>query len=66
VVEADWTPRGAAQATALIMRRQPKITAIFVQNDTMAIGVLSQLAATGRRAASAGPSASVLAEVEDA
>jgi LacI family transcriptional regulator len=49
VVEADWTLRQAAAATRLLLQRQPGITALFVHNDTMAIGVLSALAATGRQ-----------------
>jgi LacI family transcriptional regulator, galactose operon repressor len=49
VVEADWTPGRAADATRLLLHRLPQITAIFVQNDTMAVGVLSALAAAGRR-----------------
>ncbi|MBO0774839.1 MAG: LacI family DNA-binding transcriptional regulator [Actinobacteria bacterium] len=49
VVEADWTPRRAADVTSLLLQRQPDVTAIFVHNDTMAIGVLSALAAAGRR-----------------
>jgi LacI family transcriptional regulator len=49
VVEADWTPGRAAEATRLLLQGQPPITAIFVHNDTMAVGVLSALAAAGRR-----------------
>ena len=49
VVEADWTPGRAAEATSLLLQRQPRITAIFVHNDTMAVGVLSALAAAGCR-----------------
>lgn len=49
VVEADWSPRRAAAATRLLLQRRPRITAIFVHNDTMAIGVLSALAAAGLR-----------------
>lgn len=49
VVEADWTPGGAAEAVRLLLRRAPHLTAIFAQNDTMAIGVLSALAESGRR-----------------
>ena len=49
VVEADWTPGRAADATRLLLQRQPRITAIFVHNDTMAVGVLSALAAAGYR-----------------
>jgi LacI family transcriptional regulator len=47
VVEADWTLRRAAEATRLLLQRRPRITAIFVHNDTMAIGALSALAAAG-------------------
>ena len=49
VVEADWTPGGAAAATHLLLTRVPETTAIFVHNDAMAIGVLSAVAGTGRR-----------------
>ena len=49
-VEADWTPGTAAAATRLLLERDPGMTAIFVHSDTMAIGVLSALAAAGRRA----------------
>src|SRR6185437_325074 len=48
-VESDWTPGGAAVATRLLLQREPGITAIFVHSDTMAIGVLSALAAAGRQ-----------------
>ena len=48
-VEADWTTGGAAAATRELLDRAPDITAIFVHNDTMAIGVLSALAAAGRQ-----------------
>jgi LacI family transcriptional regulator len=48
-VEADWTTSGAAAATHELLGRAPGITAIFVHNDTMAIGVLSALARAGRR-----------------
>jgi LacI family transcriptional regulator len=48
VVEADWTPGGAATATRLLLERVPDATAIFVHNDAMAIGVMSAVAKTGR------------------
>src|SRR3984885_795326 len=48
-VESDWTPGGAAAATRLLLQRDPGMTAIFVHSDTMAIGVLSALAAAHRR-----------------
>jgi LacI family transcriptional regulator, galactose operon repressor len=47
--ESDWTPGGAAVATRLLLQREAGITAIFVHSDTMAIGVLSALAAAGRQ-----------------
>jgi LacI family transcriptional regulator len=47
--EADWTPGTAAAATRLLLERGPRMTAIFVHSDTMAIGVLSALASAGRR-----------------
>jgi LacI family transcriptional regulator len=47
--EADWTPGTAAAATRLLLERDPGMTAIFVHSDTMAIGVLSALAAAHRR-----------------
>jgi LacI family transcriptional regulator len=49
VVEADWTAGGAAAATRLLLERERTLTAVFVHSDTMAIGVLSALAAAGRR-----------------
>lgn len=49
VAEADWTPRGAAAATRLLLERSPAISAIFVHSDMMSIGVLSAAWETGRR-----------------
>jgi LacI family transcriptional regulator len=49
VVEADWTPAGAASATRLLLERHPEVTGIYVHSDMMAIGVYSAVAATGRR-----------------
>lgn len=49
VVEGDWTPKGGADAARLLLERSPGITAIFVHNDMMAIGVLSALQASGRK-----------------
>jgi LacI family transcriptional regulator len=49
VVEADWTPGGAAMATRLLVEREPRVTAIFVHSDVMSIGVYSALSAMGRR-----------------
>ena len=49
VVEADWTAGSAASATRLLLERERALTAVFVHSDAMAIGVLSALAAAGRR-----------------
>ncbi|MBO0824387.1 MAG: LacI family DNA-binding transcriptional regulator [Actinobacteria bacterium] len=49
VAEADWTPKGGAAATRLLLERSPGITAIFVHSDVMAIGVLSALDRAGRK-----------------
>jgi LacI family transcriptional regulator len=49
VTEGDWTPRGGAEATSILIQRAPELTAIFVHNDTMAMGVLSALSRAGRR-----------------
>ncbi len=49
VAEGDWSPKGGAAATRLLLERWPSITAIFVHGDVMAIGVLSALSRAGRR-----------------
>ncbi len=49
VAEGDWTPRGGATATRLLLERSPGLTAIFVHSDVMAIGVSSALWQAGRR-----------------
>jgi LacI family transcriptional regulator len=49
VAEGDWTPKGGAAATRLLLERSPRITAIFVHSDTMAMGVLSALSKAGCR-----------------
>jgi len=49
VEEGRWQIDEAAAATRRLFERRPKLTAIFAQNDTMAIGVLSALRAVGRR-----------------
>lgn len=43
VEEADWEAEGGYQATCRLFARTSDISAIFVQSDTMAIGVLSAL-----------------------
>lgn len=49
VVEADWSPGGAAAATHLLLQREPRLDAIFVHSDLMAVGVLDALAERGRK-----------------
>jgi LacI family transcriptional regulator len=49
VEDGDWEIGGALAATMRLFERRPEITAIFAQNDTMAIGVLSALRTIGKR-----------------
>jgi DNA-binding LacI/PurR family transcriptional regulator len=49
VAEADWTPSGGAHALRILLEREPRVTAVFVHNDDMAIGVLRELRDLGRR-----------------
>ncbi|MCC6174881.1 MAG: LacI family DNA-binding transcriptional regulator [Chloroflexi bacterium] len=49
VERADWEIDGGAQAALRLLERVPDLDAIFVHNDTMAIGALSALHARGRR-----------------
>jgi LacI family transcriptional regulator len=49
VEESDWQVEGGYTATLRLLERVPDITAIFAQNDTMAMGVLSALHELGRR-----------------
>jgi LacI family transcriptional regulator len=48
VENADWTADGGYAAAARILDREPTVTAIFAQNDEMAMGVLRLLADRGR------------------
>lgn len=50
LIEAsDWQIPGGFEAARRVLSRRPDLTAIFAQNDTMAIGVLSYLRELGRR-----------------
>jgi LacI family transcriptional regulator len=49
VEEGDWEVDGGYAAAQRLLKRVPDITAIFAQNDIMAIGVLSALHDLGRR-----------------
>jgi len=49
VEESDWLVEGGYAATRRLLERVPDITAIFAQNDMMAVGVLGALRALGRR-----------------
>jgi LacI family transcriptional regulator len=44
VERADWTPDEAYAAAQTIIERDSKVTAFFVHNDTMAVGVVRLLA----------------------
>lgn len=46
--ESDWQVEGGYAAAARLLDRVPDLTALFVQNDTMAIGALSLLHQRGR------------------
>jgi LacI family transcriptional regulator len=43
VEEADWTADGGYLATHRLLDRAPGVTAVFAQNDMMAVGVLAAL-----------------------
>ena len=49
IEEGDWQISGGFEAAKRLLSRHPDLTAIFAQNDTMAIGVLSFLRQLGRR-----------------
>lgn len=49
VVEAGWDAQAGYDATCTLLERAPDVTAIFAQNDLLAIGVLSALDHLGRR-----------------
>jgi LacI family transcriptional regulator len=49
VEQADWRIEGGYDATRRLLARVPDLTALFVQNDAMAIGALSALYELGRR-----------------
>jgi LacI family transcriptional regulator len=49
VVEGDWTGAGARAAVHRLLDAHPGVTAIFAQNDVMALGVLRALAERGTR-----------------
>ena len=48
VAESDWSPAGGAAAIRLLLEREPRLDAVFVQSDLMAVGVLAGLSAAGR------------------
>lgn len=49
VDEANWQLEQAFTSTTRLLRRRPEITAIFAQNDQMAVGAMSALRSLGRR-----------------
>jgi LacI family transcriptional regulator, galactose operon repressor len=48
VEEGGWDIAGGQAATLRLMERRPNLTALFAQNDLMAIGALSALRQAGR------------------
>lgn len=49
IAEGDWTYEGGWAATHRLLDADPTVTAIFVHNDTMAVGVLKALHDRGLR-----------------
>jgi LacI family transcriptional regulator len=49
VEEGDWQIAGGYQATCRLLQRTPDLTAIYAQNDMMAVGALRALRDLGRR-----------------
>jgi LacI family transcriptional regulator len=49
VEEGRWDIAGGMAASQRLLARRPDLTAIFAQNDSMAIGVLCALYSTGRK-----------------
>jgi LacI family transcriptional regulator len=50
IEDGDWHVEGGYLAASRLLDRAPDLSALFVQNDTMAIGVLSALHQRGRPA----------------
>lgn len=48
VVDGKYTEEGGADAARLLLKRDPKLTAIFAGNDKMAIGAMATLTHLGR------------------
>ena len=49
IEESDWLVEGGYAATRRLLERVPDITAIFAQNDMMAVGILGALRELGMR-----------------
>ncbi len=49
VVHGDWSYEGGYRAMQQLLLQSPEITALFAQNDCMAIGAMLALRETGRR-----------------
>lgn len=49
VIHGDFTREGGASSAALLLRRDPELTAIVALNDPMAVGALSWVLGSGRR-----------------
>lgn len=48
IVEGAWSPESGHDAASELLTRRPDLTAVFVHNDDMAVGVLHAAAALGR------------------
>ncbi len=49
VAEGDWQPDGGYAAASAVLDRHPEVTALYVQNDLMAIGALHAASDRGLR-----------------
>ena len=49
VAQGDWQPGGGYAATVTLLDRHPDLTALYVQNDLMAVGALHAASDLGRR-----------------
>ena len=49
VARGDWQPGGGYVATATLLARHPDLTALYVQNDLMAVGALHAASDASRR-----------------
>jgi DNA-binding LacI/PurR family transcriptional regulator len=46
-VESDWSPSGGACAMRQLLQQRPDLDALFISNDQMALGALTEIRAAG-------------------